>query len=255
MKDQIVSEKEIVSDSYLSVKGQTYEDLGTNPLDWHPCEIKGYVTDTHGNDQPVYDIPPNYNRAVTRFTRSNDANCNLCGHEIINKHYIQNDVKLLYMLVGSECVMNRYGRVVRKKIKKIKESEVREKAKVFLQAFIKWCDTQKEFEKPKTSWEASRIKREYFIAKGDALELLDNFSTVTSRKLNNFMKKFEYFEKIVPVEQQLGEFVIMNINQLVDAHKNNRDYKIGFGKYKDQKVSEVPVDYLDWCKKKIEEQP
>lgn len=255
MKDQIVSEKEIVSDSYLSVKGQTYEELGTDPLDWHPCDIKGYVTDRHGNDQPIYDIPKSYTRAVTRFTRPIDANCNLCGHEIINKHYIQNDSKQLYMLVGSECVMNRYGRVVRKKIKKIKDSEIREKAKVFLQAFIKWCDTQKEFEKPKTAWEAQRIKREYFIAKGDALELLDNFSNVTSRKLNNFMKKFEFFKKIAPTSQELGEFIIMNINQLVDAHTNKQNYKIGFGKYKDQTVSEVSEDYLIWCKKKIEEQP
>ena len=53
-KDVVVNETVVVSNSYTSRKGQTYEELNTKPEDWVPGKIKDIMRDSKGRLIPIY---------------------------------------------------------------------------------------------------------------------------------------------------------------------------------------------------------
>ena len=56
MSDEVVSEKQVIKNTYMSRKGQTFEELKQDPSDWQPAEISGFIPDGKGKDIPVYHI-------------------------------------------------------------------------------------------------------------------------------------------------------------------------------------------------------
>lgn len=252
MKDEIISEQLVKTDSYTSRKGQTYEELGTSGKDWQPCRIIGYEFIDGIGDVPVYEIPKDYLEVTTRFTTGIDfmgyTTCRLCGAGIRRHHYIQCDSKQLLMLVGSECVHNHYGQVVLKKIKQFKDNETRIAAKKFLEKYIEWAPTQKAFAAPKDSWQARMIKESVYRELIKAQKMLNEFDKQGVRKLKNFMIKNKEFETIPPVRQIQEEVRIRNVKELVFCLDNKIERQVEFGRYKGKYLAEIPEDYKKWCK-------
>jgi hypothetical protein len=250
MTDQTISEEVEISSSYMSRKGQTYEELKTKAEDWYACNIKGYQFFNGIGEVPVYDIPSDYTEVETRFSKK-EGHCHLCGHSIEFYHYIRNDVTKMVMQVGSECVQHNYGRVVRKTIKQFKDNETRQKAKLFLDAFILWSYTQKLYKAPKNQFEADYLIAEVFREKKKAEKLKASFDTTGIKKLENFMKKHKDFKQIPAVEQQL-DFQIRNLKNLIYCIDNNVcNQKIQFGKFKDKFPSDLPDDYIAWARTEV----
>ena len=135
MQDEIKEIKIEEKNTYTSRKGKTYEFTNTSPSDWKEARIKGYLKGRKGKDLPVYDkkgysrIETPYSNDVAHFSIGGKIGgvgcCNLCGHGILDEYIIINDKIQKYMIVGSECVHNKYGVVVREKIKVFKDNEIR----------------------------------------------------------------------------------------------------------------------------------
>lgn len=254
-KDIIQKETELLSDSYVSRKGQVYLKLNTKSSDWKACEIIDFMTE--GTFEiPIYKIPDNYTRAITEYTQDTGAFqfCNLCGHQIKISHYIQNDVACMYMLVGSECVNNHHGKVVKKKIKEFKDNKTRIQAKEFLRNIITWANTQKEFVTPKTYFEIERLTHDAFTVKHQAEKLLAKFENAGVKKLQNFMTKHQELLQQSPTTQDLSQVQISTLHTLLAAYETKTNLKISFGKYKDKNVLDVTEDYIEWAKQAEERQ-
>lgn len=56
IKDEVKEVKIVEVDNYISRKGKTYEFIGSDPKDWQPAEIKGYLKDSRGQDVPTYHL-------------------------------------------------------------------------------------------------------------------------------------------------------------------------------------------------------
>ena len=240
---EVVKAETKISTSYTSRKGLTYEELETDAKDWHSSEIYEYI----GNEV-IYCVPEEYDEARTRFSAK--GRCHLCGHPIRYEHYIQNDKTKMYMIVGSECVLNPDGKTIKKIVKEFKENKIRKEAKKFLSDYIEWAKTQKEFEFPKDNWQANLIKRPVWEEMRKAEKMLEDFEKTGARKLKNFMNKNKGFEKNPPIKQKDREDlnIVKNLKNLLFCIDNQIERKIGFGKYKDKWISEVDEGYVKWAR-------
>jgi len=143
-KDIVLKTEEVVSSSYLSKKGQTYKELGTQASDWSAAKIKGYLPGRKGQMMPIYDIPEEYSNPETSaggvinngFTIC--SKCQLCGHGIFNIHIVINHKTKMYLEVGSECVHNNYGKVITKKIKTYQDNKIRKHFKKLAPKFVEF---------------------------------------------------------------------------------------------------------------------
>jgi len=246
-QDTIVKQTVVISNSYTSRKGLTYQELNTKAEEWRACDIIGYKIGARGKEVPVFDLPSDFTLVTTRYTST--EGCNLCGHYIEIVCYIRNDKEKYLMIVGSECVHNNYGRVIQKKIKEFKDNETRQKAKLFLVKFIEWANTQKAYTTPANSFEKERLTYISYKTKQIAIGMIEQFDTISVRKLSNFMKKHDK-DLLVPATVQLdGAYTITNLKELIKAFDNKEiTLKIGFGKYRDMLVKDVDPSYINWAK-------
>jgi len=255
-RDVISNQTIVVSNSYTSRKGQTYEELGTTDREWVPCEIVDYEVTEGGFEYPIFEVPIDYELVKTRYTISpiiygEWTTCNLCGHKIHVHCYIRNDIKKWVMLVGSECVCNHYGRVIQKKMKEFKDNETRIEVKDFLIKYIVHCSTQYSYLSPKTLYEKNQISIDSYIGSLNAQKLLDKFEKVGVRKLSNFMKLHKK-ELLQPfIKQDLGNLGVSNLKDLIVAFDKKLDLIINFGKYNGMKVSQIDSSYIDWAKENV----
>jgi hypothetical protein len=153
--------------------------------------------------------------------------------------------------VGTECVSNSYGKVIRKVIKEFLDNETRKKAKDFLTKYIEWTNTQFAYSKPTSVYEKERLTYIAYEGKKIATQMIEEFEKTSVRKLANFMKKHEKELLIQPVIQVYQNYPITNLKELVKAYGNGNNLKIGFGKYKDKMVGDVDSTYIDWAKKEV----
>lgn len=249
-KDVILNSSEFDSVSYLSRKGQVYQELNTQASDWHPCEINLDATMIAGKET-IYILPPNYKQVTTQY--SNPGHCHLCGTSILRAHYIQNDITKMILLVGSECVYNHYGRAIKKKVREYADNKCREGVKDFLTEYIAWAKTQYEFEFPADTWQARRIKSDVYEDMKKAEKMLGDFGNTGIRKLRNFYTKHKDDTKIAPVEQKQSALVISNLKELVFCYDNKIERKITFGRYAGSWLSQVHPDYINWSRQKLKE--
>ena len=82
------------------------DQMGTQASEWVPVEITGMQETEDGEKpaaMPTFAFPKGYDQAPSLFS-GKGACCELCGKDIKNYFWIQNDSKRLVMPVGSECV-------------------------------------------------------------------------------------------------------------------------------------------------------
>ena len=247
----IIKETETISNSYTSRKGLTYEELRTKAEDWKACKIISYENNGK-RDIPIFELPQYYTIVKTRF--SQPGFCHLCGHCIEIVCYIRNDSKKWLMIVGTECVNNTYGKVIRKTIKEFKDNETRIKTRDFLVKYIEHCSTQFAYPYPKNAYEKSQLRPDAYIGKYHAQKILNDFDKVGIRKLANFMKKHEKEMSLKPIVQTLDDFTITNVKDLIFSFDNNQNRKIAFGKYKGMTLNQIPEDYIQWARRVIAEE-
>ena len=108
---------------YKSVQAENFAKNNTVADQWEVCEITGFQ-----EGRPVYNIQY---KLVAGWSLNNLkagyfgdlANCELCGHPIMNLHYIECEDSEICMLVGSDCVNTFKGAQFTEKL----EKEYREK--------------------------------------------------------------------------------------------------------------------------------
>lgn len=82
------------------------DQMGTEASEWVPVEITGMQETGVGGKpaaMPTFAFPKGYDQAPSLFSGKGSC-CELCGKDIKNYFWIQNDSKRLVMPVGSECV-------------------------------------------------------------------------------------------------------------------------------------------------------
>ena len=111
--------------SYKSVQAENFAKHNTQAKQWEVCEIKGFQ-----DGRPIYNI---LYKVVPAWSLNNKiseyfvgANCELCGHPIMNLHYIECKDNEICMLVGSDCVNTFKGAKFTEKHEKIyREKRIR----------------------------------------------------------------------------------------------------------------------------------
>ena len=111
--------------SYKSVQAESFAKHNTEAKQWEVCEIKGFQ-----DGRPIYNI---LYKVVPAWSLNNKiseyfvgANCELCGHPIMNLHYIECKDNEICMLVGSDCVNTFKGAKFTEKHEKIyREKRIR----------------------------------------------------------------------------------------------------------------------------------
>lgn len=98
-----------VSTKYQEDVSRNLEHMDTPMSEWSAVPIKGFSDTVNGKGEPVkmpeFDFPKGYSSAPTLY--KGDAMggaCGLCGHDIVNHFWIQNNAKKWTMPVGSECI-------------------------------------------------------------------------------------------------------------------------------------------------------
>ncbi len=95
--------------SYEKTVAENLAHMGTPASDWAAVTVSSTAdTMNHKGEiqaMPVFDMPDGYTKAPSIFHDQDDC-CHLCGHDIKNVFWIQNDAKKWVMPVGSECVTN-----------------------------------------------------------------------------------------------------------------------------------------------------
>lgn len=279
--DEIIKISEEISTSYKSRKGLTWEQIG-GETGWVPAEIKDYKFVEGKGDMPIYHIGTvtkvfveeqkagkiykvnyendfnDYVSVKTPFSHSDnnkekEFNCHLCGHGIKNPHYLINYTKKQYMQVGSECISNSHGQVVRKKIKEFKMNENRNKFISLLPEVISYLDTCYDISEKYTNEHneyAIRNKRLEFWAYNLKNQLNKIIVEKTgNKKIENKIKQMENIlankkEKTIKVK----EFA-RNISDIIKFKEQQKlDVEITFGKYKNKTINEIDDAYFAWIK-------
>lgn len=97
--------------SYDQTVAHNLNQMGSSPEEWSAVPVTGTTeVDTGGGKMramPNFKFPEGYKDAPSIFQGMDDC-CQLCGHDIKNYYWIQNDEKKWLMGVGSECV-GRFG--------------------------------------------------------------------------------------------------------------------------------------------------
>ena len=129
--------------SYKSVQAENFAKNNTEASQWEFCEITGF---SHG--RPLYQIPYklvqgwSLDNLKAGYFGDGLANCELCGHPIMNLHYIECKDSEICMLVGSDCVNTFKGAKFTEKHEKVyREKRIR---KMFKEWFPKSWDMFKE---------------------------------------------------------------------------------------------------------------
>jgi hypothetical protein len=122
--------------SYKSVQAENFAKNNTEASQWEVCEITGF---SHG--RPLYQIPYklvqgwSLDNLKAGYFGDGLANCELCGHPIMNLHYIECENSEICMLVGSDCVNTFKGAKFTEKHEKVyREKRIR---KMFKEWFPK----------------------------------------------------------------------------------------------------------------------
>lgn len=93
--------------SYAAIVADNLRQMGSSLSEWKPVKVKAMAetVDDKGNPvlMPEFDFPQGYGKAPSRFAKEDNC-CQLCGHDIKNVWWIQNDTKRWTMAVGCECV-------------------------------------------------------------------------------------------------------------------------------------------------------
>lgn len=95
------------SGRYHQIVADNFKHMDSHEHEWSAVPIKGTAetTNARGDVQamPDFDFPKGYSHAPSLYQGMQDT-CELCGHQIKNYFWIQNDTKKWTMAVGSECV-------------------------------------------------------------------------------------------------------------------------------------------------------
>lgn len=92
--------------SYQRAVAENMKHMGTNHDEWSAVGITGMeVTEADGGDRtmPTFEFPTGYSTAPGIFADQSGC-CHLCGANIKNVYWLQNDKRKWVMPVGSECV-------------------------------------------------------------------------------------------------------------------------------------------------------
>ena len=189
-----------MSNHYKSVQAESFAMFDTVADDWEVCEINGLVA-----GRPNYKIPY---KTVLAHSRNMVARefiegftCELCGHPILNLHYIQCDDKEICLCVGSDCVNTFKGAEFTEKAeKRFREEQTR-------QMFEEWfTDAWVEFNKMQRGWmggktytyykELRNIKRH--VDGWTGTYQVTNPSELTTRKLLGIMKRGAKYDLVLP---------------------------------------------------------
>jgi hypothetical protein len=166
------------SKGYIKKAGLTFKALGTEPADWVPAEIEGFMPmGRSGIHMPVYNFPKGYQPAQTKHTSHETIrgyrSCWLCGHKIKDEHIIIHHDKKLWMVVGNVCVKHfSIAKYVREEYK----SHVH--AQTMKEFDTLWDSIQKYHKDNRVTyklWQALHKKKEHYN---------------TTRKMKNFIKKW-----------------------------------------------------------------
>lgn len=98
--------------NYQQTVTDNLQAMGTPAQEWRAVPVKRMVATTREGAKPVtmpeFDFPQGYGIAPSIF-REHDNCCQLCGHDIKNVYWLQNDVKRWTLAVGCECVTHFAG--------------------------------------------------------------------------------------------------------------------------------------------------
>ena len=94
--------------SYQKAVAENLASMNAPASEWIAVETVGTeAVDADGQDRamPVFAFPDGYTEAPSQYKNAGaSCCCNLCGKDIKNVYWIQNDAKHWVMPVGSECV-------------------------------------------------------------------------------------------------------------------------------------------------------
>lgn len=204
--DEVIRQEIVESNNYESRKGKTYEYIGSDPKRWKMAHIKDFTFKEGVGEVPVYYIgsvkktdygngiihvelmgdESEYNHVKTPYTGF--ERCELCGHQIKIEHILINYSEKKWMVVGSSCIGNHHGKIVRKALKVFKDNKIRAKFRELRDKVIPILESRKD---TSDAWSIRNNMLEYWAwnMKRKLLEI--DPEKTGSRKLQNRIKDME----------------------------------------------------------------
>lgn len=198
--DEVIRQEIVESNNYESRKGKTYEYICSDPKRWKMAHIKDFTFKEGVGEVPVYHIgsikKTDLGNGMIRIELVKDEHeykhvrtphssfnlCELCGHQIKIEHILINYSEKKWMVVGSSCIGNHHGKVVRKALKVFKDNKIRAKFRELRDKVIPILETKKD---RIDEWSIRNNKLEYW-AWNMKRKLLEIYPEKTgSRKLKN----------------------------------------------------------------------